>query len=201
LTIHRTTNLKIEPYGAKPLYVTNSLIVGVTNLPTSTNSFLSVSSYVSSNDVPSIFQTVGAGSHYLSDNTYRNSGTTNINSTLTSELKKLTTYPPIVLTNDFTVSTTLAPQAPRDTDIPDLGFHYFPLDYCWSSLNLSNSNLTLTNGVAVGIYGEYGTIMQSGGNFVSEGKVTDLNRLLHYQTVQEQPILWGSSFKRLFNYA
>ncbi len=201
LTIHRTTNLKIEPYGAKPLYVTNSLIVGVTNLPTSTNSFLSVSSYVSSNDVPSIFQTVGAGSHYLSDNTYRNSGTTNINSTLTSELKKLTTYPPIVLTNDFTVSTTLAPQAPRDTDIPDLGWHYSPLDYCWSSLNLSNSNLTLTNGVAVGIYGEYGTIMQSGGNFVSEGKVTDLNRLLHYQTVQEQPILWGSSFKRLFNFA
>src|SRR5205814_6854364 len=137
-------------------------IVGVTNLPTSTNSFISVSSYVSSNDVPSIFQAVGAGYHYLAPgSSYRDSGTTNINSSLAAELKNMTTYPPIVLTNDFTVSTTLAPQAQRDTDLPDLGVHYFPLDYCWTSLNLTNSNLTLTNGVAVGIYGEFGTVMQS----------------------------------------
>src|SRR5207248_7003074 len=130
LTIHRTTNLKTEPSGPLPLYLTNSLVVGVTNVPTGTNSFLSVSSYVSTNDVPAIFQTVGAGSHYLSDNTFRNSGTANVNPVLLAGLKKKTTYAPILLTNDFTSSTTLGPQAQRDTDTPDLGFHYEPMDYC-----------------------------------------------------------------------
>src|SRR6266511_1300377 len=116
LTVHRTTNLKIEPSGPLPLYVTNSLLVGVTNVPTATNSFLSVNNYLSTNDQSSIFQAVGAGYHYLADNTFRNAGTTNINPLLAAELKQRTTYPPIVLTNDFTIPTTLAPQAQRDED-------------------------------------------------------------------------------------
>jgi len=98
------------------------------------------------------------------------------------------------LTSDFTVSTTLNPQAQRDTDVPDVGWHYDPLDYCWSGLNLTNSStLTLTNGVAVGIYGAKGTTLSTGANLISEGQPNNLNRLVRYQTVQEQSVLWGST--------
>jgi hypothetical protein len=114
-----------------------------------------------------------------------------------AELKKLTTYPPIVLTNDFTVSTTLTPQAQRDTDIPDLGWHYFPIDYCLSGISLTNSTLTLTNGVAVAFYGTNGLTLQSGAKFVSEGTALNPNRLFQYCNVQEQPIFWGASTNSL----
>jgi len=193
-TLHEVTNLKREAYGINTMYLTNSLLVGVTNLPATTNSFVSASSVIFTNDQPSIFQSVGAGYHYLGANSpYRNIGTTNISATLLADLKKLTTYPPILLTNDFTVSTTLSPQAQRDTDIPDIGYHYDPLDYCWSGLNLTNSTLTLTNGVAVGIYGVKGTSLRNNGKFVSEGTPTTQNRIVRYQTVQEQPLLWGGT--------
>src|SRR5947208_533820 len=126
--------------------------------PATANSFVSATSVVFTNDQPAVFQTVGAGYHYLAANSgYRNSGTTNITPALATDLKQRTTYPPVVLTNDFTASTTLAPQAQRDADTPDLGYHYDPLDYCWTTLNLTNATLTLTNGVAIGIYGEVGT--------------------------------------------
>ena len=123
---------------------------------------------------------------------YRNLGTTNINSTLALQLKKLTTYPPLLLTSDFTVNTTLTPQAQRDTDTPDLGWHYDPLDYCWADRTLTNSTLTLTNGVAVGFFGTNGLILKNGAVLVGEGKPDNLNRLTRYHTVQEQPVLWGA---------
>src|SRR5208337_1970961 len=51
-----------------------------------------------------------------------------------------TTYPPIVYSNvTISVSTTLAAQAQRDTDLPDLGYHYDPLDYAVSALTLANN--------------------------------------------------------------
>ena len=169
------------------LFLTNSLLVNITN----TGSFSSNSVYTASGS--GVFQSVGQGFHYLAANSpYRNAGTTTINAALATQLKNLTTYPPLLLTNDFTVSTTLSPQAQRDTDTPDIGYHYDPLDYCWSGLNLTNSTLTLTNGVAVGIYGATGTSMRSSGRFVSEGSPLNLNRLVRYQTVHEQPVLWGS---------
>src|SRR5207247_9054278 len=133
------------------LFLTNCLLVSVTN----SGSFSSNTVY--STSASGVFQSVGQGFHYLNTNSiYRNVGTTNINSTLAAQLKKLTTDPPLVLTSDFTVSTTLSPQAQRDTDVPDVGWHYDPLDYCWSGLNLTSATLTLTNGVAIGSYGTNG---------------------------------------------
>src|SRR5437667_1616653 len=128
------------------LNVTNSLLVAVTNIGT-----IFGSSNATNSSGSGVFQSVGAGNHYLATgSTNRNSGTTNISYQLAVDLAGLTTYPPVVLTNDFTVSTTLSPQAQRDSDIPDLGYHYPPLDYCWSGLNLTNSStLTLTNSVDV----------------------------------------------------
>src|SRR5207249_2923781 len=100
-----------------------------------------------------IYQTVGSAAYYLCDgSTNRNAGTTNINAALAKDLKKKTTCPPIELTSNFTVDTTLWPQAQRDTDIPDLGYHADPLDYVVSGRTLTNK-LVLTNGVALGVSG------------------------------------------------
>lgn len=132
------------------------------------------------------FQTVKGGFHYLANGSaYRDAGNTSINSTLATELKSLTTYPPVELTTGFTLDTVLAPQAQRDTDTPDLGFHYACLDYLWSNLTLSSGKkLFLTNGVAVGFYGTLG--LTANGTFVSWGTPTALNRLTLLSTVQEK---------------
>jgi hypothetical protein len=174
------------------LYLTNCLLVAVTNYGSfSSNSVSTASS--------GAFQTVGQGFHYLAaGSSYRNAGTTGINATLATQLAKLTTYPPIELTSDFTVSTTLSPQAQRDTDTLDLGYHYDPLDYVWSSRNLTNATLTLTNGVAVAVYGGSGTVLRTGAKVFSEGTPTDLNRYVRYQTVQEQPVAWGATTGNLY---
>ncbi|MBI4326532.1 MAG: hypothetical protein HY674_14895 [Chloroflexi bacterium] len=168
------------------LYLTNSLLVAVTNVGT-----LTVGDMVGTNSSTSVFQAVGRGYHYLADNTYRNVGTTNINASLWADLKRMTTYPPLVLTNDFTTDTILFPQAQRDADIPDLGAHYDSLDYLLSKLNLTNATLLLTNGVAVATYDTNGITLQNGAKFISEGTPVNLNHLVRYHAVQEQPLVWG----------
>jgi hypothetical protein len=169
---------------ALTLTMTNSLLVSVTN----TGSFTSNSV---STGTASAFQTVGAAGHYLADGTYRNGGTPNINAALLADLKQRTTYPPIVLTNNFTVDTTLSPQAGRDTDTPDLGYHYDPLDYV-VGLTLTNT-MQLTNGVALGTYGASITL-GTGGRIISEGSPVSLNWIVRYNTVQEQATTnWSAS--------
>ena len=174
--------------------LTNSLFVNVTNIGTIT----SISNATNSS-ATGVLQTVGAGAHYLvASSAYRNAGTANINAALAKELKTRTTYPPIILTNDFTVNTTLAPQAQRDTDIPDLGWHYAPLDYIWSTLNLDAATLILTNGVAIANYGSRGTILKANANFYSEGSPVNMNRMVRPYAVQEQPILLGGAAGNFF---
>ena len=172
------------------LTMTNSLLVGVTNPGTFTSNSVSTGTSAA-------FVTVGAASHYLADNTYRNSGTTNINANLTAALKKLTTYPPLELTNDFTLNTTLSPQAQRDIDTPDRGYHYDPLDYVVSGRTLTNSTLTLTNGVGLGTYGvssSSGINLRAGAKVYSGGSATALNWIVRYSTVQEQATTnWSST--------
>jgi hypothetical protein len=165
--------------------LTNSLLVAVTYAGS-----YSGSNNQSNSSPSATFQTVGAGQHYLLDNTYRNQGTTNVS--ILAEIRKMTTYPPVVLSNDFLLNTTLSPQAQRDTDLPDLGAHYVPLDWCWSGLNLTNSTLLLTNGVAVAHYGTVGTTLRTGAKFLSEGSPVQMNRIVRYHAVQEQPVIWGS---------
>ena len=80
----------------------------------------------------------------------------------------------------------------RDKNLPDIGYHYDCLDVAWSSLNLSNT-LTLSNGVAVAVYGASGLILNGGAILISEGSPVNLNRIVRYNTVQELPSLWGAS--------
>ena len=124
------------------------------------------------------FQTVGAGSYYLTNGcAFTNAGTTSIDATLLASLKQKTTFPPFVYSNvTFTTNLTLAPQAPRDTNSsPSLGFHYDPLDYVFSACNLS-TNLTVSAGTGVGLfdhsgsdYGSYGISLRTGANLTLTG--------------------------------
>ena len=168
------------------LAVTNSLLVSVTNASTFTKDSATPSPLSGSG----VFQTVGAGAHYLAANSpYRNAATSAIDPALAVDLKKKTTYPPLVLTNAVTVNTTLAPQVQRDTDTFDLGFYYDCLDYALTGVIVQNAALTLTNGVAIGTYGTAGIYLGAGAKLLSEGSPTNPNRLGHVNRVQEQPTL------------
>lgn len=145
------------------------------------------------------FQTVGAGSYYLSSgSSFHGVGTANIDSTLLSELPQKTTYPPIVYSNTvISTATIFNPQAPRDTNSsPDLGYHYDPLDYVFGGVNLS-SNLTFTVGTAVGWFelpgspgGGYGIGLSNDLSVTFNGTATQPCIFARYDTVQEGNGLW-----------
>ena len=136
------------------------------------------------------FQSQGAGNYYLAaGSNFRNVGMTGVGSTLLNALKKRTTYPPIPLTSAISANTTLSPQAQRDTDTPDLGYHYDPLDYEVSSLAVNYATLILTNGVAISAYGNTGLWLNDGAHLISEGTPLNRNHISRYNTVQEQPVI------------
>jgi hypothetical protein len=185
LTVHQCGTFHASSSSSATL--TNSLFVNQTNWG-SVNKTLG---FCYETNV-SVFQTVGAASHYLATNSpLRNIGTTNINSGLLADLRKRTTYPPIVLGGGswFSNSLTLYPQAQRDTDTPDLGYSYEPLDYVLGGLPLTNATITLATGVAIGTYTPvhgYGLALFGGAKLLSEGTPTQPNRIVRYNTVQEQ---------------
>jgi hypothetical protein len=169
------------------LKLTNSLLIQVTNIGSNFSAGFVQTNATAAN----VFDIVGAGASYLkSSSTYRNAGTANVNATLLADLKKRTTYPPIVIGDGtlFTTSLTLYPQAQRDTDTPDLGYHYDCLDYVFSALALTNATITAMPGVAIGtrtLY-TYGLGLLGGARFLCEGTPANLNRIVRYNTVQEQ---------------
>ncbi len=170
------------------LFLTNCLLVAVTNIGSySGNTVSNVSSG------SGVFQQVGAGAHYLAANSvYRNAGTTNINALLAGDLKKMTTYPPILYSNmTISVDMVLGPQAQRDTDTPDIGYHYDPIDYAVNSLGVTNATLSLTNGVALATFGYTGIWLQDGSQLFSEGGPLNHNHLTRFFNVQEQGTNWG----------
>jgi hypothetical protein len=191
-TFHRISHLR-QTTNSGPFGFTNCLLISVTN-----NLDYTGLNNVFSLDDTGFFQTVGAGSHYLAGgSTNRNAGTTNINPTLLADLKQRTTYPPIVLTNHITNDTTLTAQAQRDTDTPDLGYLYDPLDYVASQIAVTNATLTLQTGTALGVHGSStapGLVLLNGGKVLSTGAPDNLNRLVRYNLVQEQATTnWSAS--------
>lgn len=146
MTVHNVNQLanvgSVDQHSLK-----NCLLVGVTNWG---NLVFTTNASTVTND-QTVFRTAGGGSHYLADSSpYRDIGTTNINLALLKSLAKKTTYPPVAYTNTtFTTPQTFNPQAQRDIDTPDLGYHYDPLDYTFGGCH-ANSNITFTAGTAVG---------------------------------------------------
>lgn len=162
----------------------------VNSVFTSVSGFLAGSSFTNcvTNVTSGVYQTVGAGSYYLAAGSpYRNAGTTNINPALLADLQTLTTYPPVIVTGGwFTNDATFFPQAQRDTDIPDIGYHYDPLDYA-INICLSNATVTVLPGTALAMFGtEYGVWLYSNGVFNCTGTATSPNYITRYNTVQEQ---------------
>jgi hypothetical protein len=94
-----------------------------------------------------------------------------------------------------TVATTLRPQAARDTDVPDRGYHYWPLDHIANNVVVS-APLALAEGVALGIKGTYGLDVRA--NVSSDATARGLNRIVSCQNVQEQGgVTGGNTFMQL----
>ena len=178
--------------GSNTMTFVNSLLVGVTNYgPASI-----ITNYTACPADNSVFQTVGAGGYYLATNSpYRNAGTTNLDPATLADLATKTTYPPIVYSNvTISAATTFSPQAQRDTDQPDLGYHYDSLDYVFGGCDLY-TNLTFTPGTAVGWYEDYGGVdssgqpygisLNDGANLTSTGTATQPCWIARTMTVQE----------------
>src|SRR5207247_6833217 len=104
------------------LYLTNSLLVGVSAYGTYSGAYNATGAVTD-------FVAVGGGSNYLANATWRNAGTTNVHPELLADLRKRTTYPPILYSNaTISVDTVLSPHAGRDTEQPGLWAHSGPLD-------------------------------------------------------------------------
>jgi len=176
------------------IWLTNSLLVAVTNM--GEIAYTTNSTVILTND-PGVFQTVGAGAHYLANGSaYRDAGTTNLSADLLASLSQQTTFPPTVeprgtITNDLTFS----PQPLRDTNAPDLWYHYEPIDYACGGLYLSNASLSITPGTAVAVFGtniwSYGVGLSGASRLTCNGTPTGLIHIAQYTTVQEQSTsLW-----------
>ena len=139
------------------------------------------------------FQAVGAGSYYLTNGcNFFNAGTTNIDPALLADLQTKTAYAPILLTNvTVSANTTLNPQAQRDTGLPDLGYHYDPIDYLVDQLWVTNAVLTVTNGAAIACYNDSGIDLTDGSSINSIGAPSAPNWFVEYPSVQEQPVSLG----------
>lgn len=171
----------------------NSLVVMVTG--TSSSGFATSFSHTLSDDT-GVFQTAGSGAHYLASNSpYRNTGSATISTNLAAGVFPYsTTYPPIVLAGNFTGNTTLGPQAQRDTDLPDEGYHYPALDWAVGNISVASGvTLTLTNGVAIAGYDVNALTLSGSANLFGEGRPLTLNRFVRYNAVQEQPTDWGAT--------
>ncbi len=198
VTVHDCNTLTDDPGNNASLNLTNSLLATVTNWGNMPSNLVSVAQYTSDSG---IFQTVGAGSHYLANgSTNRNAGTTNITSSLSSDLKEKTTYPPLESSSATIVSDTCwTPHVLRDVDLPDRGFHYDPLDFGAGNVSIESSTtntvtLTIAPGTAVGAFGTKGIILKKGGVLECCGSPVKLNHVVHYNTVQEQSTsTWSSS--------
>ncbi|HVR37038.1 MAG TPA: LamG-like jellyroll fold domain-containing protein, partial [Methylomirabilota bacterium] len=188
LTVHDAANLRYLGSGST-LSLTNSLLVDINSIGSFTGSHNFTNSSYSAT-----FEPVGAGHFYLkSVSPYRDAGTAAIDPELLQAIRRRTTSPPIILTDSITTPTTLAPQAQRDTDIPDAGYHYAPIDWAVGDLPVSHT-LTLTNGVVITAIANKGFILNSGAKIISEGTPTDLNRLIRHQSVQEQSDFWNMTY-------
>src|SRR5262249_11944101 len=95
---------------------------------------------------------------------------------------------------------TFAPQAQRDRDALDIGYHYDPLDYIFKDSVITNTTVQFLPGTAVGMAGATGLWVQTTSTVISQGSPTSLNRIAWYHAVQEQSQTnCGTSGNRMFD--
>jgi hypothetical protein len=180
----------------EPLSITNSLFICVTNLGSYTT--VESNSLVRLSSDAGIFETVGAGAHYLSaTSSYRDAGTTNIETQLRTDLTNRTTYPPVVFAGDtssymMTNTAEFRPVASRDTGVPDIGYHYAPIDFAFGFVQVTNCTLSAREGTVLAAFNpstttrRFGIRMNRAATMNFEGSPLSPVRIVRYNTVQEQ---------------
>ena len=192
---HVTADVTAFGVTPDPSWMTNSIVLESSG-PTAT---IISNSVVTRSPALKLFQTVGAGSYYLTNGSpYRHAGTPNISPTLLAGLSQKTTWPPLVYSNTtFSVATNFSPQARRDTNAaPDLGYHYDPIDYFFGGAT-ANSNVTFTAGTAFGWFPIPGSSWTAHGISLANDAVAAFNGtesapcvFAHCATVQEGNGAW-----------
>jgi hypothetical protein len=164
------------------LFLTNSLVVYATNAGSYSQQ------YSVFTNATGIFTNAGAGYHYLVNGSpYRAAGTNGINPALAADLKRTSTYPPLLIQNyTFPIATNLAVRATRNGGTPDLGYAYPGLDYLILGINIQVP-VTLGTGVALGIYHNWGFCIYSTGSLTGGGRADQMNEIASYMNVQERP--------------
>jgi hypothetical protein len=185
LTVNGADRLAVSGVftSASALTLRNSLINALTNTPPAYTGG-SDNSVSTANTVT--FASLRGGAHYLpAGSAHLDAGTAPVDSTLTTELREMTTEPPRELVGEIAFNTTLRPIAAVDTGILDRGYHYPRIDYAASGVNLTNAVLTLTNGVRLATYGSVGINLRSGAVVRSGGSPNRMNWLTRLALVQE----------------
>jgi hypothetical protein len=203
ITVDQVTNLIAtwsNDYKAFQSTLTNSILTAVTNQvyyqdSHNAGNLVYINDCYINSSSSGVYQSAAGGNYYLAPGSpYRNAGTTNIDPALLAQLSQKTTWLPLLLTNQtISINTTFSPQAQRDTDTPDLGYHYDPIDYIVDQCAITNATLTLTNGTAIASYNEAGIKLQDNSVIVSIGSPLYPNWFARYSSVQEQSVSLGGT--------
>jgi RHS repeat-associated protein len=178
------------------LVLTNSILTGVQHkiwlVDTGSDALYSTTTnacFIASTNT-GIYQSMGAGNYYLATNSpYRDVGLTNIGSAFLSSIAAKTTYPPVVYSNTvFNSILNFSLQASRDTNAPDLGYHYDPFDYLLIGAR-ANSYISASPGIALGWYETSST---GYGLYIANNTILALNgcTLARFNSVQENSGGW-----------
>lgn len=157
------------------------------------------------------FQGVGGASYYLATNSaWRNVGTAAIDSLTVSAIQPRTTEAPLVVSGWLSGNNTYAKRVARDTDTPDLGYHYAPLDYVFAACALTNeASVKIKAGTSIGVANTftngsnyYGLFLNpadsSSYEFQSFGLPSDPNRFVLFNAVQESAYVnWNQNISGL----
>ena len=199
VTAHFCTNFIAD--SSAQSYLTNCLFVCVTNWAGATT--VTNATAVLNSDA-GVFHIVGAGRHYLAEaSPFRDAGTAQIHPGLLATLRQRTTWPPLVYSNlTISADTTFYPQAQRDTDALDLGFHYQPLDHVFGKVS-ATAHLTFAPGTAAGWFRDssgwyhagHGINLANSKSVTFDGRVDAPCYWVRYNTVQEGgPGVWAGGY-------
>jgi hypothetical protein len=145
-----------------------------------------------------IYYANGQGAYYLRDGSpFIDAGTLNIDSTLKNDLAKMTTTVPQFFIDDVNSSMTLSQQPIRDTDTPDLGYHYPAVDYVLNGATVNNCTLNIDQGAVLAFEGypyTWALRLNPGGRLNVNGVPTNRVVFAHLEAIQESPFLpFGAS--------
>ncbi|HTI73314.1 MAG TPA: hypothetical protein VMF06_25290 [Candidatus Limnocylindria bacterium] len=138
------------------------------------------------------------GNYYLRvESPFSDSGTSALASSLLASIRARTTRPPDFLAKNIVADLELSPAVDRDTAVPDLGYHYTPIDYFCTMTTVNNATLRIMPGVVLAfatpwlaennIYPEWGIRVNTGGRLVVEGLPTNHVVFARLNAIQESP--------------